>query len=102
MLNLEAANKELFILYKGLCGVCHRNRATTLHELTPRSRAGKLWYRSENRIPICTRCHSQEHVKGSVTSRASFVRSHANRYLEGIGANPASEFERIDSLIKEK
>lgn len=50
------------------CLRCNRP-ADVLHELTPKSKAPKIWDRQDNRIPLDSFCHEWAHRVGSKISK---------------------------------
>ena len=55
---------EIFKQFNFKCVRCLK-LAVTLHEIRPKSLAPKTWMKPENRIPICAKCHSWAHDRGT-------------------------------------
>jgi 5-methylcytosine-specific restriction endonuclease McrA len=58
--------KEAMRLYNGMCIHCF-GRASSVHEIVPKSLAPQTWNRLENRVPLCIACHSWAQTDTEVT-----------------------------------
>jgi len=49
-------------LYEGICILCY-SAASSVHEIVPRSVRPQFWNTLDNRVTLCTYCHSMIHSK---------------------------------------
>ena len=66
--NWSEEELEIFRRFRFRCIVCGQ-KAVTLHEIVPKSKAPKTWMKSENRVPLCNFCHERNHKYGTRRSR---------------------------------
>jgi 5-methylcytosine-specific restriction endonuclease McrA len=59
--------KEVMEYYDSKCVRCG-NKATSVHELIPRSLAPNNWNTFDNRVPLCNECHSWAEERTAYTA----------------------------------
>lgn len=66
-LQMELWTEEEWQIFEQFNFKCVRclQPAVTLHEIRPKSLNPKTWMNSENRVPICAKCHSWAHERGT-------------------------------------
>lgn len=55
---------HIFEQFNFKCVRCLQS-AVTLHEIRPKSLNPKSWNTSDNKVPICAKCHNWAHERGT-------------------------------------
>jgi len=77
-------HNDVLELFHHRCIKCPRP-TEIVHEIVPRSRRPKTWMSPENRVSLCSECHSWAHERGARASAEELTFLREKRLLEYYG-----------------
>ena len=76
---LAELDRVLFETYQHRCVGCFINKAVTIHELEPKSKAPSNWFLPDNRVTLCEICHREAHRQTTIS--AAFLSKQRKKLL---------------------
>lgn len=73
--------KNILEKYRNKCIRC-RKPTNIIHEIEPKSRRPKTWWKEDNRVPLCQECHLWAHKLGTKKSREELKKLQERRLKE--------------------
>jgi 5-methylcytosine-specific restriction endonuclease McrA len=84
---VQLLQNQIWSTFHGICINCG-GKASSLHEIVPRSKLPNSWASPDNIVPLCTPCH--ELVQSDLTTFAPLLREKRLLWLSILGS---PEFE---------
>ena len=79
----KSLQAEIWSAFHGICINCG-GKASSLHEIIPRSKLPNSWASPDNIVPLCSSCH--ELVQSDLTTFAPFLREKRLLWLSILGS----------------